>query len=97
MLDDIRVTLAVLIFDDSALARRQMARSLPADWDINVSFADDGEQAIEAIHAGKADLLFLDLNMPVMNGYDVLGQIRINDLPTMVLVVSGDIHTINGA
>lgn len=87
------VTLAVLICDDSALARRQMARSLPPDWDIDISFADDGSQAIEAIHAGKADLLFLDLNMPVMNGYEVLDKIRIDDLPTMVLVVSGDIQS----
>lgn len=87
------MTLAVLICDDSALARRQLARSLPADWDIAISFANDGEQAIAAIHAGKADLLFLDLNMPVMNGYEVLDQIRSDDLPTMVLVVSGDIQS----
>ena len=87
------MTLAVLICDDSALARRQMARSLPSHWDIDVSFAEDGKQAIAAIHQGKADLLFLDLNMPVMNGYQVLDQIRNEDLPTMVLVVSGDIQT----
>lgn len=86
------MTLAVLICDDSALARRQMARALPPEWDVTVSFAEDGEQAIAAIHAGKADLLFLDLNMPVMNGYEVLDQIRMDDLPTMVLVVSGDIQ-----
>lgn len=87
------MTLAVLICDDSSLARRQMARSLPTEWDIAVSFAEDGKQAIAAIHEGKADLLFLDLNMPVMNGYEVLDQIRADDLPTMVLVVSGDIQT----
>lgn len=87
------MTLAVLICDDSALARRQMARSLPPEWDVDVSFAEDGRQAIAAIHEGKADLLFLDLNMPVMNGYEVLDQIRTDDLPTMVLVVSGDIQT----
>jgi len=87
------VTLAVLICDDSALARRQMARSLPSAWDINLSFANDGQQAIAAINAGRADLLFLDLNMPVMNGYEVLDQIRADDLPTMVLVVSGDIQS----
>ena len=87
------MTLAVLICDDSALARRQMARSLPPEWDIDVSFAEDGSQAIAAIQQGKADLLFLDLNMPVMNGYEVLDQIRNDDLPTLVLVVSGDIQT----
>jgi CheY-like chemotaxis protein len=82
----------VLICDDSRLARKQMARSLPQDWDIELSFAENGQEAIEAIKAGKGDILFLDLNMPVMNGYEVLDAIRENDLPTMVLVVSGDIQ-----
>tara|TARA_R100001039_G_scaffold39006_2_gene43101 strand:- start:2008 stop:3021 length:1014 start_codon:yes stop_codon:yes gene_type:complete len=86
------VTLAVLICDDSGLARRQMARALPPEWDISVSFAENGSQAIAAIQQGKADLVFLDLNMPVMNGYEVLDQIRTDDLPTLVLVVSGDIQ-----
>lgn len=87
------MTLPVLICDDSRLARRQMARSLPEDWDIELSFAENGAEAITLIHQGKADLLFLDLNMPVMNGYEVLETIRAEDLPTMVLVVSGDIQT----
>ncbi|MDX1491519.1 MAG: response regulator [Pseudohongiellaceae bacterium] len=82
----------VLICDDSRLARKQMARSLPKDWNIELSFAENGKEAIEAIRAGKGDILFLDLNMPVMNGYEVLDEIRSNDLPTMALVVSGDIQ-----
>lgn len=86
------MTLPVLICDDSALARKQMARALPPNWDIELSFACNGEEALQAIHEGRAHLMFLDLNMPVMNGYQVLEQIRRQDLPTMVLVVSGDIQ-----
>lgn len=86
------MTLPVLICDDSALARKQMARALPPDWDISLTFASNGEEALQAIVAGKAHLLFLDLNMPVMNGYEVLEHIRRDDLQTMVLVVSGDIQ-----
>lgn len=36
---------AVLICDDSGMARRQMARALPAQWDVQVSFAADGREA----------------------------------------------------
>ena len=86
------MTLKVLICDDSALARRQMARALPSHWDMELNFATNGSEAIDAIKAGKSELLFLDLNMPVMNGYEVLDAIRSQDLPTMVLVVSGDIQ-----
>jgi chemotaxis protein CheY-P-specific phosphatase CheC len=69
-----------------------MARTLPSDWDIEVSFAKHGEEAIAAIKEGLGDILFLDLNMPVMDGYQTLEEIKRLDLPTMVIVVSGDIQ-----
>jgi CheY-like chemotaxis protein len=84
--------MTVLICDDSRMARRQMARSLPPHWDIDLAFAENGAQAVELVRQGKGDLLFLDLNMPEMNGYEVLDIIRSEDLPTMALVVSGDIQ-----
>jgi chemotaxis protein CheY-P-specific phosphatase CheC/CheY-like chemotaxis protein len=82
----------VLICDDSSFARKQMARALPKGWDVDVSFAANGAEALDAIKAGKADILFLDLNMPVMDGYEALAAIRAQDLPTMTIVVSGDIQ-----
>jgi chemotaxis protein CheY-P-specific phosphatase CheC/CheY-like chemotaxis protein len=82
----------VLICDDSSFARKQMARALPKGWDVSVSFAANGAEALAAIKAGKADILFLDLNMPVMDGYEALAAIRAQDLPTMTIVVSGDIQ-----
>lgn len=84
--------LPVLICDDSALARKAIARSLPKDWDISISFAENGKLGIEAIKDGKADVLFLDLNMPVMDGYQVLETIVKEDLPSLVIVISGDIQ-----
>lgn len=86
------MALPVLICDDSRLARKQLAKALPAEWDIRISFAANGAEAIEAIRAGHGDLLFLDLNMPVMDGYEVLEAIRTDDLPSMAIVVSGDIQ-----
>jgi len=47
---------SVLICDDSAMARRQMARALPAHWDVWVEFAADGNQAIGAVEAGNAEV-----------------------------------------
>lgn len=82
----------LLICDDSSFARKQMARALPEGWDINISFATNGEEGIEAIKAGKGDILLLDLNMPVKDGYEVLEDIRNQDLPCITIVVSGDIQ-----
>jgi len=86
------MTIPVLICDDSGVARKQMAKSLPEGWDVKISFAQHGGEAIELIRAGKGDVLFLDLNMPVMDGYQTLEVISQEELPTVVIVVSGDIQ-----
>jgi len=82
----------LLICDDSNMARKQLARSLPDGWDVEVSFANNGVEGVEAIKAGKGDVLLLDLNMPEMDGYQVLEAILEQDLPTLTVVVSGDIQ-----
>ncbi len=86
------MALPVLICDDSKFARKQMANSIPDAWDVDISFAENGEQAIELIKAGKGDVVFLDLNMPVLDGYQTMEIIRQQDLPCMVIVVSGDVQ-----
>ncbi|MBT0585372.1 response regulator [Alteromonas oceanisediminis] len=86
------MTTNILICDDSGFARKQMARSIPDGWDVEISFAEHGQQAIELIKQGKGDVLFLDLNMPVMDGYQTMQVIRSEDLPTLVIVVSGDVQ-----
>lgn len=82
----------VLICDDSNMARKQMARALPDNWPVEVLFAHHGEDAIEQIKANQFEVMFLDLTMPVMDGYQTLEAIRKDDLPILVIVVSGDIQ-----
>ncbi|WP_148862378.1 response regulator [Marinobacter fonticola] len=82
----------ILICDDSSMARKQMARALPKNWPAEISYAEHGEQALEVIRQGHCDLMFLDLNMPVLDGYGVLEAVARDDLPVMTIVVSGDIQ-----
>lgn len=84
--------LNVLICDDSSFARKQMARAIPPEWDVAVHFATDGLEGLDQIRAGNGDVVFLDLTMPNLDGYGVLQHIRSEDLPAMVIVVSGDIQ-----
>ncbi|WP_438863943.1 response regulator [Neptunicella sp.] len=83
---------SVLICDDSLVARKQVAKSLPEDWDVAVHFAKNGQEGITALQEGKGQLLLLDLNMPVMDGYQVLEQIQTLGLDTRTIVISGDIQ-----
>ena len=83
---------SVLICDDSNMARKQMARALPDDWPTEVTFAKHGQEALDIIRQGGQELMFLDLTMPVLDGYQTLEAIKKDDLPIMVIVVSGDIQ-----
>lgn len=82
----------VIICDDSSMARKQMARALPADWDTTLTFVEDGDACLEAIRDGRGSVVFLDLNMPGSDGYVVLEHVHREGLPALVLVVSGDIQ-----
>ena len=86
------MSLSVLICDDSLVARKQVAKCLPQDWDVSVHFAKHGEEAIKQLCDGKGQLLLLDLNMPVMDGYQTLEAIRNQHIDTKVVVISGDIQ-----
>ena len=84
--------IAVLVVDDSRLARRQLQRSLPSDWDIEVTTAANGVEAMTAIKDGKGELIFLDLTMPEMDGYQVLEAIKEQKIEVTVIVVSADVQ-----
>ncbi|MGR5454124.1 response regulator [Vibrio alfacsensis] len=82
----------VLICDDSALARKQMARALPATLNADVTFAIHGKNTLEEIAQKEFKLMFLDLTMPEMDGFETLENMQRLGIQTPVVVVSGDIQ-----
>ena len=85
-------TIALLICDDSNMARKQLLRALPEDWDVSVTMATNGLEGLEAIRRGQGEVVLLDLTMPVMDGYQTLAAIRSEQLASKVIVVSGDVQ-----
>lgn len=86
------MTTRVLICDDSLLARKQMARALPPGPDYVLQFVSNGAEALARLRAQPVDLMFLDLNMPEVDGYQVLEHVQAENLAVLTIVVSGDIQ-----
>lgn len=82
----------VLICDDSSVARKQLSKLLPTDWTVTILFAEHGAQALEILETEDVSLMFLDLNMPVLDGYQTLEKMQQMQLETKVIVVSGDVQ-----
>lgn len=89
------MTLRVLIVDDEPVARRGILRLLQQEPDIEVvGECGDGSAAISAISAHTPDLVFLDVQMPELDGFAVIEAIGANRMPAVVFVTAFDRHAV---
>ena len=86
------MSIPLLICDDSNMARKQVARSLPEGWDVDITYAKNGVEGLAAIREGKGEMVFLDLTMPDLDGYGVLEAVKSEQLKAIIIVISGDIQ-----
>ncbi|WP_188702936.1 response regulator [Silvimonas iriomotensis] len=84
----------ILVVDDSSIARKMLIKALPPTWDVEITQASNGNEAVAAYRAGKADVMFLDLTMPDMDGYAVLETLQKEGLNSFVVVVTADVQTL---
>jgi two-component system, LytTR family, response regulator len=80
-----------LIVDDEPLARERLRTLLQQEQDVEiVGESSDGRQAVTAITQLAPDLVFLDIQMPCLDGFGVLKAIEDRPLPTVVFVTAHD-------
>ena len=85
----------VLVADDEPLARERLAGLLSQEADIEVvGQARDGEEAVTAIHDDSPDLVFLDVQMPQMSGFDVIEAVGSDKMPPVIFVTAYDQHAL---
>ena len=85
----------VLVADDEPLARERLTGLLSQEPDIEVvGQARDGEEAITAIHDDTPDLVFLDVQMPQMNGFEVIEAVGTDKMPLVIFVTAYDQHAL---
>lgn len=87
--------ITALIVDDEPLARERIRSLLAKEPDIAiVAECADGEEAVAAIQQHAPDLLFLDVQMPEMNGFEVLDSLGAERLPVVIFVTAYDQHAL---
>ena len=84
-----------LVVDDESLARERVRDMLAADPQIEI-IADcgNGQEAIEAIQRSSPDLVFLDVEMPGIDGFGVLEALPPNQMPTVIFVTAYDQYAV---
>ena len=84
-----------LIVDDEPLARRKIREFLKEDREIEiVGECGAGPQAVAVVRSATPDLLFLDVQMPGMDGFAVLEELRGDRLPFVIFVTAYDKYAV---
>ena len=84
-----------LVVDDEELARDRIQSLLAEQPDVEiVGVCTDGPSAVETIDKTQPDLVFLDVQMPGMDGFEVIDNIDKNHAPAVVFVTAHDAHAL---
>jgi two-component system, LytTR family, response regulator len=85
------MSIRALVVDDEPLARRAIRRLLGKHDGMDViGECGDGESAVTEIRERKPDLVFLDVQMPEMNGFQVLRELGADEIPVTIFVTAYD-------
>ena len=85
---------AILVTDDSAIMRMFLVINLKRMLKVNITEAVNGLDALAKIKSNKFDLLLTDMNMPEMNGAELVRWVRTglnSDMPIVVITTMGEI------
>jgi len=87
--------ISALIVDDEKPAREKIKTFLKEESFISSIFeAKNGVEAVEIIKRGKADIVFLDIQMPGINGFEVIEKVGVENMPIIVFVTAYDEYAI---
>ncbi len=89
------MAIKTILVDDEPLAREKLRGFLEKESDVEiVGECRDGREALETIESVKPDLVFLDVQMPEMDGFEVLDNLESDELPTIVFTTAYDQYAI---
>ncbi|HEY5960711.1 MAG TPA: response regulator [Polyangiaceae bacterium] len=87
----------ILVVDDSAAVRTQLRRALESEGFV-VLEADNGQRGYETAVDQQVDLMIVDVNMPVMDGFEMIAKVRAlqrySAVPIFVLTTESGVATV---
>jgi two-component system, LytTR family, response regulator len=84
-----------IIADDEPLARRKLRLMLGSERDVQiVAECENGAQTVQALSTYKPDLLMLDIQMPDLDGFEVLSSVPQNETPVVIFTTAYDRHAV---
>ncbi len=86
------MAIPILVVDDSAMSRKLVIKALPPEWEVEVHQAGNGQEGLNVYKSSKAQVILLDLTMPVMDGFEVLESLKREGLTPFVIVISADVQ-----
>ena len=88
-------TFSAIVVDDEPVGRKNLERLLGADPEIRVvASCKDGSVAVDRIRELRPDLAFLDVQMPYLDGFEVLENLDPSDRPQVVFVSAHEGHAL---
>jgi len=85
---------SILVTDDSTIMRMFLVMNLKRMLTVNIVQAVNGRDALSKLETGKFDLLLTDMNMPEMDGAELIRQVRTglhSDIPIVIITTKGEI------
>ena len=84
--------ITLLIVDDSPIARQILKKCLPKESNYSVIEACNGQEALEKFRQYRPEITFMDMTMPVMDGFQAIAEIKQIDPEAIIIAATADVQ-----
>ncbi len=84
--------ITLLIVDDSPIARQILKKCLPKESSFSIIEAADGQEALDKYRQYRPEITFMDMTMPVMDGFQAIAEIKQVDPQAIIIAATADVQ-----
>ncbi|APG27279.1 histidine kinase [Syntrophotalea acetylenivorans] len=84
--------ITLLIVDDSPIARQILKKCLPKEDNYSIIEACNGQEALEKFRQFRPEITFMDMTMPVMDGFQAIAEIKKLDPQAIIIAATADVQ-----